>query len=79
MTRFSEVNCRHSAQAGHPAFHRHPCIFGLVDLLVDGAKASPNHINPRLPENGYVTPPDSPGWGAEWHLDYFHKKTVEVL
>ena len=35
--------------------------------------------NPPLPVDGHVTPPNSPGWGAEWDWDYFRKKTLEVL
>ena len=35
--------------------------------------------NPPLPADGYVTPPQTPGWGAEWDWDYFRKKTVAEL
>ena len=35
--------------------------------------------NPPLPAGGYVTPPQNPGWGAEWDWDYFRKKTLEEL
>ncbi len=35
--------------------------------------------NPPLPVEGYVTPPDTPGWGAEWDWNYFRKKTLEEL
>ena len=35
--------------------------------------------NPPLPSDGHMTPPQSPGWGAEWDWDYFRKKTVAEL
>lgn len=34
-------------------------------------------LNPLKPEKGHITPPEGPGWGAEWDLDYFRKKVVE--
>ena len=32
--------------------------------------------NPPLPDSGYISPPDKPGWGAEWDRAYFEKKRV---
>lgn len=34
--------------------------------------------NPPLPHDGHITPPDTPGWGAEWDRDYFEKHRVAV-
>ena len=28
--------------------------------------------------DGYIVPPDAPGWGAEWDWDKFKAMTVEV-
>ena len=28
--------------------------------------------------DGYIAPPDAPGWGAEWDWDKFIAMTVEV-
>ena len=36
-------------------------------------------MNPPIPENGYITPPDTPGWGAEWDRAYFEKLRVAEL
>ncbi|MEM7128818.1 MAG: enolase C-terminal domain-like protein [Chloroflexota bacterium] len=36
-------------------------------------------LNPPLPERGHITPPDAPGWGAEWDWPYFERKRVTVL
>jgi L-alanine-DL-glutamate epimerase-like enolase superfamily enzyme len=36
-------------------------------------------LNPVRPENGRVTYPDAPGWGAEWDWKRFEKKRVAVL
>ena len=36
-------------------------------------------VNPPLPQQGYITPPAAPGWGAEWDMDYFNKKRVAVI
>ena len=33
-------------------------------------------LNPPLPIDGYIAPPDGPGWGAEWDRAYFAKKRV---
>lgn len=33
-------------------------------------------LNPPIPENGTITPPYNPGWGAEWDWEYFKKKRV---
>ena len=35
-------------------------------------------MNPVIPERGRISPPDAPGWGAEWDWDLFKKRTVEV-
>jgi L-alanine-DL-glutamate epimerase-like enolase superfamily enzyme len=35
--------------------------------------------NPPLPVNGRITPPDAPGWGAEWDWKFFEKKRVAIL
>ena len=35
-------------------------------------------MNPTVPVNGRISPPDAPGWGAEWDWDLFKKRTVEV-
>lgn len=35
-------------------------------------------MNPVVPENGRISPPDAPGWGAEWNWGLFKKRTVEV-
>ena len=36
-------------------------------------------LNPPIPEKGYITPPSTPGWGAEWDRAYFDKKRVAQL
>ncbi len=36
-------------------------------------------LNPIRPVKGWVTYPDSPGWGAEWDWKQFEKKRVAVL
>lgn len=36
-------------------------------------------MNPPLPTNGYVRPPQGPGWGAEWDRAYFEKKRIALL
>jgi len=36
-------------------------------------------LNPPLPREGYIAPPDAPGWGAEWDWDYFCKVRVVEL
>jgi L-alanine-DL-glutamate epimerase-like enolase superfamily enzyme len=36
-------------------------------------------LNPPLPQNGYITPPEAPGWGAEWDWVYFKKKRLAEL
>lgn len=36
-------------------------------------------LNPPLPQNGMIRPPDAPGWGAEWDWAYFAKKRVAIL
>jgi L-alanine-DL-glutamate epimerase-like enolase superfamily enzyme len=33
-------------------------------------------INPPIPHNGMIAPPDGPGWGAEWDWNYFRKVRV---
>ena len=34
--------------------------------------------NPVTPVDGFISPPDSPGWGAEWDFDQLDKRTVET-
>ena len=36
-------------------------------------------LNPPVPEDGHITPPDTPGWGAEWDRAYFEKQRVAEL
>ena len=36
-------------------------------------------INPPLPANGRIQPPDTPGWGAQWDTAYFDSKRVATL
>ena len=36
-------------------------------------------LNPPLPVDGHIAPPDAPGWGAEWDWDYFQKVRVAEL
>ena len=36
-------------------------------------------LNPPLPDNGHVKPPDTPGWGAQWDQRYFDSKRVATL
>ncbi len=36
-------------------------------------------VNPPVPENGSIAPPDAPGWGAEWDRDYFEKTRTAAL
>lgn len=36
-------------------------------------------LNPPLPERGFIRPPDTPGWGAQWDWDQLARRTVEVL
>ena len=33
-------------------------------------------LNPPLPVDGHIAPPETPGWGAEWDRAYFAKKRV---
>ena len=33
-------------------------------------------LNPPVPQDGHVTPPTSPGWGAEWDWTCFEKRRV---
>ncbi len=35
-------------------------------------------LNPALPMNGKLKPPDAPGWGAEWDWDQFNKRVVAI-
>jgi L-alanine-DL-glutamate epimerase-like enolase superfamily enzyme len=34
-------------------------------------------LNPPLPEKGQISPPSTPGWGAEWDQAYFERQRVE--
>jgi L-alanine-DL-glutamate epimerase-like enolase superfamily enzyme len=36
-------------------------------------------LNPPVPTDGHIAPPDGPGWGAEWDWHYFAKKRVAQL
>lgn len=36
-------------------------------------------LNPPVPRKGEITPPSTPGWGAEWDWDYLAKKQVARL
>jgi len=36
-------------------------------------------LNPPIPQHGYITPPDTPGWGAEWDRAYFEKTRAGEL
>lgn len=36
-------------------------------------------LNPPLPERGFIRPPDTPGWGAQWDWAQLESCTVEVL
>ena len=36
-------------------------------------------LNPPLPANGCVHPPEGSGWGAEWDRAYFEKKRIAQL
>lgn len=36
-------------------------------------------LNPPLPQNGHIIPPEAPGWGAEWDWAYFRKKRLAEL
>lgn len=36
-------------------------------------------LNPPVPENGHITPPYNPGWGAEWDWEFFKKKRIGEL
>ncbi|HBR65225.1 MAG: hypothetical protein NZ820_05245 [Dehalococcoidia bacterium] len=36
-------------------------------------------LNPIRPVAGWVTPPSSPGWGAEWDWNQFRKKRIAIL
>ena len=35
--------------------------------------------NPLEPVDGHISPPDGPGWGAEWDVEYLKKMTVSEL
>jgi len=35
--------------------------------------------NPIVPQGGRIAPPDGPGWGAEWDLDYFEAKRAAEI
>jgi L-alanine-DL-glutamate epimerase-like enolase superfamily enzyme len=36
-------------------------------------------LNPPLPQEGHIAPPDAPGWGAEWDWAYFRRVRVAEL
>ena len=35
--------------------------------------------NPVLPHKGRIAPPDGPGWGAEWDMDYFESNRAAEI
>lgn len=35
--------------------------------------------NPPLPQNGFIRPPDAPGWGAQWDWARFRSRVAETL
>lgn len=35
--------------------------------------------NPIVPVNGRIAPPDGPGWGAEWDIQFFESRKVAEL
>ena len=36
-------------------------------------------LNPAIPEKGFITSSDQPGWGSEWDWKYFNKKRITQL
>lgn len=36
-------------------------------------------LNPAVPRDGFVRPPEGPGWGAEWDRPYFDRKRIATL
>jgi L-alanine-DL-glutamate epimerase-like enolase superfamily enzyme len=36
-------------------------------------------LNPPVPVNGHIAPPDTPGWGAEWDWEWFTKRRAATL
>ena len=36
-------------------------------------------VNPPIPKDGHIAPPDAPGWGAEWDWDHFGAKRAAEL
>lgn len=45
----------------------------------DAAGQTIGLTNPPLPQNGFITPPDAPGWGAVWDWDQVARHTVTTL
>lgn len=35
-------------------------------------------LNPPVPVDGYIAPPDGPGWGAEWDWERFERQRVTI-
>ena len=35
-------------------------------------------LNPPLPNNGFIVPPTTPGWGAEWDRAYFERVRLAI-
>ncbi|TFG73078.1 MAG: hypothetical protein E4H27_01445 [Anaerolineales bacterium] len=35
-------------------------------------------LNPPVPQEGVIAPPEAPGWGAEWDWEYFRKVRIAV-
>ena len=52
------------------------CLKGS-DYNLDGEQIG--LFNPVVPIDGKLSPPDAPGWGAEWDRKQFEKRTVEVV
>ncbi|MEZ4683082.1 MAG: enolase C-terminal domain-like protein [Caldilineaceae bacterium] len=36
-------------------------------------------LNPPLPQQGYIAPPDAAGWGAQWDTAYFMRARVATV
>ncbi|MGC9348300.1 MAG: enolase C-terminal domain-like protein [Anaerolineae bacterium] len=35
-------------------------------------------LNPSVPVDGHIVPPDGPGWGAEWDFAWFERQRVTI-
>ena len=45
---------------------------------LDETGKSMGMTNPVIPNKGRISPPEGPGWGAEWDWERFKKSTVDV-